>query len=132
MYAQLKSLSTASSMTVQVVFLSAAMQYGRAESVPISTCTSSVDVKDVFQSSACMLYESLFTSGKCFFKFRNSRLSGILSVLYRNEQKCQCKNQSGTRIRGPTVVWYRNVLVLTEKPDAGLPMPSYVNYIACN
>jgi hypothetical protein len=36
-----------------------------------------------------------------FFNFRNVGLSGIQSVRYRNEQKCRCRNQSGTEIRAP-------------------------------
>ncbi len=34
-----------------------------------------------------------------FFKCRNVRLSSIQSVRYRNERKCRCQNQSGTRMR---------------------------------
>jgi hypothetical protein len=39
-----------------------------------------------------------------FYKGRNVGLSGIQSVWYRNEQKCLCRNKSGTGIRGPSPV----------------------------
>jgi hypothetical protein len=36
--------------------------------------------------------------------FKMPHLSGILSVRYRNEQKCRCRSRSGTGIRGPSPV----------------------------
>ncbi len=37
-------------------------------------------------------------------KCRNAGLAGIRSVRFRNEQKCQCRNQSGTGRRGHSPV----------------------------
>jgi hypothetical protein len=42
--------------------------------------------------------------GCTFYQCQNVGLSGILSVQYRNEQKGQWRNQSGTGIRGPSLV----------------------------
>ncbi len=61
---------------------------------------SSVNVQSVSQSIVC----SVGVQGVRFYQYRNAGLSGIWSVRYRNEQKCGCRNQSGTGIRGPSPV----------------------------
>jgi hypothetical protein len=75
-----------------------------------------------------------------FFKCRNVGLSGIQSFRYRNEQKRQCRNLSGTGIRGsspvPKCSGTRMLRYRTDIQDTGMPMlaastwmpmPSYVN-----
>jgi hypothetical protein len=56
------------------------LQFGRALGIPFTTTNNS------------------------FFKCRNVGLSVIQSVRYRNEQKLRCRNQSGTGIRGQSLV----------------------------
>jgi hypothetical protein len=62
------------------------------------TCTAWVSLSPppTLAVWACRVYP--------FCKCRNVGLSGIQSVRYRNEQKCRCRNQSGTEIRGPSSV----------------------------
>jgi hypothetical protein len=57
------------------------LQFGRALGIPFTT-----------------------TNTNSFIKCRNVGLFGIQSVRYRNEQKFRCRNQSGTRMRGPCPV----------------------------
>ncbi len=56
------------------------LQFGRALGIPFNTTNNS------------------------FFKCQNDGLTGIQLVWYWNEQKFRCRNQSGSRIRGPSPV----------------------------
>jgi hypothetical protein len=62
-----------------------------------------MDVQSVSLSTICSLdvhwvslHNYFDVQGVPFSKCRNAGLSGIQSVRNRNEQKCRCRNQSGT------------------------------------
>ena len=66
--------------------------------------------------------------GVPLFKCRNVGLFGIQSFRHQNEQKCQFRNQSGTRIRGTSPVPECSGTGLRYRMPAAstlLPMPSY-------
>ncbi len=84
------------------------MQFGRALGIPISTANTSKHFRSQqYGTAECIPFQQrqYGRAGNIpFFKCRNVGLSGIQSVRYRNEQKCRCRNKSGTEIRGPSPV----------------------------
>ncbi len=135
-------LSTASSMGVQGVYISTTSNMD-AQVYPIpppkvGMCrvysfppTSSVGMQGFPFPPQCEC------SGCTFLLMPGAGLSGILSVWFKNGQKCWCRKQFGTGIRGlslvpecsGTILKYRMPGVPMPVASAWMPMPSYAKFI---